>query len=193
MKNHLSIISMLVLFAIPMLRNMDPACLGTDVKDFGQLNPNAPPETEQFGRLVGAWDCTIANLNADGSWSTNQATWIWKYILDGYAIQDHWLNPVDLEKNPQGRDLYGTNLRIFNPQLKIWQNAWLENGNNSMSGIWEAKLKDDGSIHMYDETGDWRIKFYNITEDSFDWQWDFKQEDGMMLTSVIIQGKRRNE
>jgi hypothetical protein len=64
--------------------------------DTGALHPDAPPETVQFGRLVGVWQARQVSRTSDGSWSDDITTadWIWRYILDGHAIQDEWIVPV---------------------------------------------------------------------------------------------------
>lgn len=150
--------------------------------DFGKVNPKAPKEIEEFGQFVGSWDCTISNLTKDGSWKEDKATWVWKYILNGMAIQDYWTNA----------DLMGTNIRIFDPKKNKWINTWTENGNLIMSGLWDANKTENGNIELHDGTGEWLIIFFNIRDNSFDWKWDFLQEDGSMKTMSKIYGTRIN-
>ena len=164
--------------------------INSEILKYGELNPNAPKETLQFGQLVGNWQCIMSNRMPDDTWNENRADWKWTYILNGYAIQDFWLNHADTIRNPKGKDLYGTNIRIYSTRQKKWLNSWTENGSNSMTSLWEASANEDGSINMHDGTGNWVIKFYNIKEDSFDWVWDFKQEDGTMKTMSKIKAVR---
>jgi len=49
--------------------------------------------------------------------------------------------------------------------------VWLENRRNTMNGIWYAKMNENKDIIMKDSTNNWEIKFYNITNDRFDWKW----------------------
>jgi len=157
---------------------------------YGQLNKNAPKETSEFGQLVGVWDCTISNLNNEGIWIDSKAEWTWKYILDGYAIQDFWSRKANREIDSTLSDYYGTNVRIFDPQKKKWIISWAENGKNSMSGLWEANIKEDKTIEIYDNTNQWLITFFNIKEKTFDWKWDFRQKDSTMKTMVKIKAIR---
>ncbi|WP_299337050.1 hypothetical protein [uncultured Psychroserpens sp.] len=80
--------------------------------------------------------------------------------------------------------------RIFDPAQKKWVNTWVENSNNTMSGLWDATMKEDSSIEMHDGTRQWVIVFYNITKDTFDWKWDYLQADGTMKTVSKIKAKR---
>nr|WP_288935158.1 hypothetical protein [uncultured Allomuricauda sp.] len=156
-----------------------------------KVNSTAPVETIQYGQLVGEWDCEIKNLNKDGTWIESKATWIFKYVLDGYAIQDFWINHGTSDPNLKKKELIGSNIRIYDPKQKIWKCTWMENGNNTMSGIWESYQNDKGELVLYDETGSWEIIFYNITKDSFDWKWDFKQDDGSMKTLSKIKARSK--
>ena len=158
--------------------------------NYGTLNEKAPKETKQYGKLVGEWECLISSYSGDSLVSQTTANWVFKYVLDGYAIQDFWRNPSVANPNATKKQLFGTNLRIYNPQKQQWQCAWLENGNNTMSGVWHSKANDKGDLELYDDTNNWVITFYNITENSFDWKWDFKQPDGSMKTTTTIKAKK---
>lgn len=180
----------LLIFAIPLLVFLGCTQNGrtTDCVSYGSRNPSAPSEIIQYGRFVGAWGCTVSNLQGDGTWMEKTANWEFRYILDGYAIQDFWISPGEAE---EGKNQYlGTNIRIFDPSKKTWQCSWTENGANTMSGIWESLQDEDGNLLLYDDTQTWEIKFYNITENSFDWQWNFKQEDGSWQVQSKIKARR---
>lgn len=154
--------------------------------DKSGLNPNAPKETMQYGQLVGIWECQVQNYRGDSLLSESKAQWIFEYVLDGYAIQDYWVNPVD-SSMLKGKQMHGTNIRLYNQQLNKWQCAWMENGSMNMSGVWLSEMKPDGSIALYDESKQWEILFYNITDRSFDWKWDYVQKDGSIKTVSRIK------
>ncbi|GAB4511251.1 MAG: hypothetical protein Tsb004_15390 [Allomuricauda sp.] len=156
---------------------------------YGQLHPKAPEETMQYGQLVGDWDITVSNLSQEGSWTEDKAQWKFTYILDGHAIQDFWTKP-SLQDETDQKVFKGTNIRIFNPATGQWKCTWVQNGNNDMNGVWTSYMNDNKEIILHDETGEWQIKFFNITRTSFDWKWDFKLEDGSMQTRVKIKAKR---
>lgn len=150
---------------------------------FGKLHPKAPPETEQFGQLAGIWECTNSAF-FQGRWVSGwKATWAWKYILDGFAVQDLWIQKeIDLPPPAAGlkRDLAGTNMRLYNPQTKRWEIMWFTNANNSSTIIYAEQQGD--AIVMKPEAAtnspQRRITFYGITRESFEWKSEVLQEDG---------------
>lgn len=159
------------------------------VREYGKLNPKAPKETMQYGQFVGEWDVDVSNLTREGNWIEGKANWKFTYMLNGFAVQDYWTRMA--KPNEENRnDYFGSNIRIFNPITKKWKTVWLENGNNDMNGIWISYKNNQGEIILHDDTNNWKIKFFNITKNSFDWKWDFKLEDGSMQTRVKIKAKR---
>lgn len=83
---------------------------------------DAPVELQQFGRLVGAWECTGFTRQKDGEWQPNpwKNTWTWYWALDGRAIQDVWEAPPE---SPSGASI-GTNLRVYDVNTGTWHMAW---------------------------------------------------------------------
>ena len=65
--------------------------------DYGNRNPQAPPELSQFAFIIGEWRCDVRVKGDDGTWQTYAARWIGRYILDGYAIADPEDVPAGLE------------------------------------------------------------------------------------------------
>ena len=59
-------------------------------QECGQLNPNAPAALARFAFLIGSWRCEAKVRAATGDWQTFQATWLGRFILDGYAIADEY-------------------------------------------------------------------------------------------------------
>lgn len=145
-------------------------------------------EIKQYGQFVGEWDCKVDNLNNDSTWMSSNASWRFEYILGGTAIQDYWINPVN--ENNSNERLLGTNIRTFNPKENKWECVWLENKSKKINGIWKSHQDADKNILLYDDTGKWLITFYNITENSFDWKWDFEQPDRSMKTMSKMKAKR---
>jgi hypothetical protein len=60
------------------------------VQKFGKPNPKAPGALSQFAFLIGRWQCEAKVKSANGEWQTFQATWLGRFILDGYAIADEY-------------------------------------------------------------------------------------------------------
>ncbi|WP_299525928.1 YciI family protein, partial [Winogradskyella sp.] len=142
-------------------------------EDYGKLNANAPKETLQYGQLVGKWDVEVLNLTKEGNWTKGKATWVFKYVMGGYAVQDYWTQ-LAKPNDDNSKDYFGSNIRIYNPDKEEWKTVWLESDSNNMQGVWTSYTNENNEIILHDDTKKWETKFYNITKDSFDWKWDFK-------------------
>lgn len=159
----------------------------------GQLNPDAPPETAQFGRLAGIWDVDMAIRRDDGSWPKPgeglAAEWRFRYILDGWAVQDDWIAPPQL----------GTNIRIFDPASGIWRIAWISNTQKTLSTL-DAVAQGEHAERMV-LTGEHpsghtqRVTFFDIGRDHFEWTLELQGlgEDPDAWTEVArIHATRRS-
>jgi hypothetical protein len=74
-----------VIFALATI--LGPPATAENAAQYGHLNPKAPPETQQFAFIVGAWTCKTRFMKPDGSgFSEGKATWTGRYILDGWAV-----------------------------------------------------------------------------------------------------------
>ena len=141
-------------------------------------NSAAPPETAQFGFLVGEWSCETRFMNPAGEYSTGHATWTGRWILDGWAIQDDWVT-----RRPDGNEFRGTNIRSYNPQSGKWDNRWISQGSlqwkyfeSSQNGDTMVMIGGEGT----DARGEFidRNTFYEITEDAWRWRKDRSWDGG---------------
>lgn len=139
---------------------------------FGQLNPTAPPETQQFQFMIGKFKCQDSLL-INGTWKQSIATWESSYILNGFGIKDTYRN-----------DSYaGTSIRFFNSSKQKWD-VYFFGMPGEHTGLWEGEELDGKMIMRQKRTGangenlESRLTFYNIDENSFDWKgelWDLDQ------------------
>ena len=147
------------------------------VAGFGSLSPDAPPETAQFGFLVGEWHCQIRSMAPDGTLQAGSgAIWTADYVLDGWAIQDHW-RPLKPGAQP------GTNIRSFNPRTRKWDNRWLAAGSLDWK-YFEAEQVGDTMV-MTGEGVDAQERrfvdrnvFHEIEDHSFKWRKDRSYDGG---------------
>lgn len=150
--------------------------------DPGTMNPQAPPETMQFGRFAGEWDATQVRRNPDGTWSDEKihALWRWQFILDGNAIQDDW---IKLEEGD--RAVVGTNIRIFNPEEEQWQMAWIDTTNRRLATFTAVSEGDTMVMTGHNAQGRMvRNTFSNITGSSFDWTHQWTADSGTTWFAV---------
>ncbi len=166
--------------------------LDTDARDFGKLNPEAPPETAQFAFMVGEWDCKTRFMKPDGSgYGEGRAKWTAYFILDGWALQDEWISSL-----PNGGKAHGTNIRSFNPETRQWDNRWLSSGNLQWKYFSAEKVGD--TMVMTGEGRDGRGPFvdrnvfYEITADHWKWRKDRSWDGGKTWIEGIgyIDAKR---
>lgn len=60
------------------------------VEEFGKPNTDAPSALSRFGFLIGRWRCEARVRLTNGEWQTLHATWLGRFVLDGYAIADEY-------------------------------------------------------------------------------------------------------
>ena len=97
-------------------------------QEFGKPSPEAPAALSRFAFLIGRWRCEAKVRLANGTWQQFQATWIGRYILDGYAIADEYRMT-----GPAGEVIVlGVKFRTYDATKRIWNLKWL----NALAGTW---------------------------------------------------------
>ena len=127
---------------------------------FGRLNPNAPPETQQFGFLIGSFECKDKILNpATGTWFDMKAIRGAQYVLNGHAIQDKNYNNI----------IVSTNIRIYDPVKREWIVSYFKAPFGI--GVWKGNFKDGRFEGFKDEENpDSVLTFYDISEKGYSWK-----------------------
>ena len=82
----------------------------------GKPNPNAPAALSRFAFLIGRWRCEARVRSASGEWETLQATWLGRFILDGYAIADEYR----MTGSSGEPIVLGMNLRTYDASRQMW-------------------------------------------------------------------------
>jgi len=142
------------------------------------VHPDAPAQTEQFAFLVGDWDCAMKALTPDGKDTVEiQAQWSGRYILGGWAIQDHWYS----ERSGVGG--WGTNIRWWNTEISRWENSWLNSRANDRIHYYSDQVGE--TMVMIGGEGDSafgpyvdRNTFFDISEAAFRWRKDRSFDGG---------------
>lgn len=130
-----------------------------------QTKPCRAPEARQFDFWLGEWDLTWGE---DGR-GHNSVRTRW----DGCVIEENFDGAPSM-------DFKGMSVSTYHPQTKQWQQTWVDSqgGYIHLTGgfadgrmtLVNQPLTSDGSVLF-------RMVFYNIQPDSFDWDWD-RSEDG---------------
>ena len=159
---------------------------------YTQLKPadDADVQLVMMQPLMGNWDCSRQVLQKDGSWLKPQqiSHWQWRYVLNGYAVQDYWYPKADDLTGPG----MGTNLRIYDPTSKTWKMTWtfdtlarfqtfvaiFDGDTMVMNGEYPASPQRPA--HKA------KITFHNISEKYFDWKYESsKLDDGKNWLEVV--------
>lgn len=75
-----------------------------------------------YGQFVGAWDGTVIVHRGNGERFESNCEVHFGWVLEGRAIQDVWIVPSRTQRAPgEAKRMYGTTLRIYDPQQDHWQ------------------------------------------------------------------------
>ena len=167
-------------------------------QDFGQVNPNATAELSRFAFLIGRWRCEARVRAADGEWQTLQATWLGRFILDGYAIADEYrMTGASGELM-----VLGLNLRAYDATKHAWNMKWL----NALGGIWVdlgsdelggvtfdgpsiiVVLKEPVAAHAYT-----RATYTNISDTHFTWRGEKSDDRTTWSEFIVVEAYRHTE
>ena len=174
-------------------QSMDPV-----KQEFGKPNPKAPAALSRFAFLIGRWRCEARVSSANGEWQTLQATWLGRFILDGYAIADEYR----MTGSSGELIVLGMNLRTYDATKQIWNIKWL----NALAGTWVDlgpeelggvtfdgqsiiyAFKEPVAAHAYT-----RASYTNISEKHFTWRGE-KSDDGKTWSEfMVLEAYRSNE
>ena len=159
-------------------------------------NPKAPPELSQFAFIIGEWRCDVRVKDDDGTWQTYQATWVGRYILDGYVIADEYR----MTDHAGALVVHGMNFRSYSVDKKTWVMRWLD----ATSSFWvELGPEELGGVRVNLETITFnlidrfapdavsRVTFANISVDHFTWREEKSLDQGRTWTEfVAIEAQR---
>ena len=135
---------------------------------YGTAYEGAPPEFMDWEPLIGTCQCRSVQRNADGSWKdTIDMTWVWKYILEGKAVQDYSL---------KSDGFHSTSIRQYNPDSSQWYVTFFGTASPSATpGTWKGgKIDEDIVLKKPQKApngmeGFYKITFSNITGKGFNW------------------------
>ena len=165
--------------------------------EFGSPNPHAPAALSRFAFLIGRGRCDARVRQADGGWQTFQATWIGRYILDGYAVADEYR----MSDASGELIVLGMNVRTYDAASDTWNLKWL----NALAGTWVDlgpkelggvmvdgrsvvyAFKEPVAAHTYT-----RATYTSVSDDRFTWRGE-KSDDGMTWSEFMVIEAHRGE
>lgn len=136
---------------------------------YGRWNPEAPTQLKDFELLIGKSDCSsIARVDQNTWADTVQMTWVFKYIMNGKAVQDETL---------KADGTHSGSIRQFNSDSSKWYvHYYTSAAAVATLPSWEGGKKTE-DIVLYREQpspngsdGYYRLTFLDIEQDSFNWE-----------------------
>lgn len=145
-----------------------------------------PDEYNYFGNLVGSWKLDYTDHNISCS---VKGEWHFAWVLEGMVIQDVIILPSRETRTDTLHPLteYGTTLRVYNPDTRIWDIAY---GYTGKIMRLEAR-KQNGMIvltNLDDERRKW--VFVKIEDDRFHWQNVTVKDNGEWHINADIYAER---
>ena len=136
---------------------------------FGLPNPDAPEQIKDWAPLIGESTCiSISRSNGQDWGEPVDMTWRWKYIMNGFAVQDETF---------KADNTFAGSIRQYIPDSALWYVHYYSVPFPSTTlPSWEGGIQEDGKIILYRDQkapngmdGKYKINFYDITDDSFKW------------------------
>ena len=130
------------------------------------MTVSEPPELRQFDFWLSEWDLTWA----DGGKGTNCVT----AVLDNRVIQEEFDGTPAIP-------LKGLSVSTYNIGLGKWQQTWVDNSGSYLDfagGFADGKMTLSREAMLEGKRFIQRMVFYNITEQSIDWNWERSEDDG---------------
>lgn len=163
---------------------------------FGLPHPDAPEQIKDYAPMIGICDCVSTSRNPDGTWAEPvEMVWTWKYILNGTAVQDESL---------KSDGIHGGSIRQYSIDSARWYvhfysagrvwprlNAWEGNLSPEKDKI---VLTKDSPAPGSGTPGDYRLTFYDLSEEGFKWIAEWIDKPGSIVyPNWKITCKKRKE
>jgi hypothetical protein len=164
----------------------------------GNANPNAPAALSRFAFLIGSWRCEARVKSATGTWQTLRATWLGRFILDGYAIADEYR----MTDSAGELIVLGMNVRAYDATKQTWNIKWL----NALAGTWvDLGPEELGGVSFDSQSITYafsepvathaytRATYTNISRTHFTWRGE-KSDDGQAWSEfMVVEAYRSDE
>ncbi len=133
----------------------------------GKPKPCAAAECSQFDFWVGEWNLTYNDTVHATNYITKE--------MSGCVIHEHFDDPAHAYK--------GESWSVYSPAKKIWQQTWVDDQGACIVLTGEFK---DGKMTLFTQpvampdgsTLQNKMVYYNITPNSFDWDWEATTDEG---------------
>jgi hypothetical protein len=129
--------------------------------------PCSSAEALQFDFWIGEWDLTYND--------TMHASNVIRKQMGSCVIEENFEDPSNKYS--------GKSWSVYSPQLKKWQQTWVDNAGAYLDFTGEFK---EGKMQLNREFINpkgikimQRMIYYNITKDALDWNWESSNDNGI--------------
>ena len=110
------------------------SCDGSSIRESQRRKPIAVRSKLQlFGKFVGTWTFEGTEYHNDGSHPTDKGEIPFRWVLNGSAVQDVFLENSRSDNRAQ---LDGTSIRFYDPKIDAWRVTWI----NPETGVVRALI-----------------------------------------------------
>jgi hypothetical protein len=165
---------------------------------FAKPNPHAPVELSRFAFLIGRWSCEAKVKSGKGEWQTFPATWLGRFILDGYAIADEYR----MTDSSGEVIVLGMNFRTYDASQQMWHIRWL----NALAGTWvELGSEELGGVQFDGQSVRYLFKepvaahaytratYTNISKTHFTWRGEKSDDRKVWSDFMVVEAYRCQE
>ena len=144
---------------------------------YGQKHPDAPEQLLDYSFMIGSCKCNSERRSPDGTWPEEpvEMLWKWKYIMNGWAIQDETLKEDGS---------HAGSIRQFIADSSKWYVHYYSNQFPSTSlNTWTGeKVGEEIILNLEQKAPNgmdgWsRLTFYDMSEEGYKWKGEWVSLD----------------
>ena len=135
------------------------------VAALAQSAPPPPPEAAQFDFWIGDWDASWG----EDLHGANRITKRWDLVV------------VEEFDGKPGMALEGHSVSVYDANAKQWKQTWVDNQGGYLDftgGFADGKMTLSRSLQKDGRTIHQRMVWYDITPDTFKWNWERSLDNG---------------
>jgi hypothetical protein len=145
-------------------------------------HPSLGKHADTFGRLIGSWAGEYRDESPGEPVETGPMEVHFGWVLQGRAVQDTWIAPPRALREGSTllkRNVYGTTIRVFHPELEAWRAVWLNPMGGKRNDLIGRRVGDDIVQFCLDADRPEKWIFSRITARSFLWRAFLLGDDGV--------------
>jgi len=135
-----------------------------------QPKPCESTESKQFDFWIGEWNLSWKNPESNTLSGTNKIS----KIMNSCVVQENF------DGNP-GMNFKGMSVSVYDRRINKWRQTWVDDQGGYLEFIGKYKNNKMTLSREFEVDGQkkkQRMVFYNIKENSMDWDWETSGDDG---------------